>query len=331
MTKLTHTLRTCAAVFATAAALAAVCSSSFAQDRAEPLPKELDGVGITEKLGASVEPSLSFTDSEGKAVTLDTYLKIGKPVVLTMNYSDCPMLCSLQLNQFVQTLREMKWLVGENFQVLTVSLDPNELPSRAAATKARYVKDYASAPADPANPGVPTAIDEKRRAAAQADWNFVVGSDANVHALADTVGFGYKLSPDTKEYLHVAAMMLLTPDGRVSRYMYGLMQSPETLRLSLVEASEGKTATTIDKVLLFCFHYDAKTGQYAPLVNNIMRLGGTLTVLALGVFLGSFWWKEKSKMRAAQSTNPPGKTGIENSSKSESSISDNSSAQGPIL
>lgn len=288
---------------ALAAMTALVCANAYAQDRAEQLPKELDGVGINEKLGNFVEPSLAFTDSEGNAVTLEKYLKTGKPTILTLNYSDCPMLCSLQLNQLVSTLREMKWDIGENFQMLTVSLDPNETPEKAAATKARYVKDYASAKADPANPGVATPVNDTRAAAAKADWHFVVGPDANVHAIADSVGFGYKYDEAKKEYLHVAAMMLLTPDGRVSRYMYGFMQSPETIRLSLIEAADGKTATTIDKVMLFCFHYDEKAGNYAPLVSNIMRLGGAITVAALAVFLGSYWLREarrKSKSGPAK-------------------------------
>ncbi|MEZ0312467.1 MAG: SCO family protein [Myxococcota bacterium] len=265
------------AVMAFAAALGAPPSQAEERPgRAEPLPKELQGVEITEKLGANVLTGLAFTDSEGKSVTLGDYFKSGKPVILTMNYSDCPMLCSLQLNQFVKTLREMRWSVGDEFEILTVSLDPNEKPDRAAATKARYVKDYG-------------------RESAAAGWHFLVGSDDNVHALANSVGFGYAYSETRKEYLHVAAMMLLTPAGVVSRYMYGLQHSPETLRLSLVEATSGKSGSTLDKVILYCFHYDATAGSYVMVANNVMRIGGAGFVLFFAAFLGALWLRERRK------------------------------------
>ncbi len=254
--------------------------------RAEPLPKELQGVEITEKLGANVLQGLAFTDSDGKPVTIGDYFKSGKPVILTMNYSDCPMLCSLQLNQFVKTLRDMRWMIGNEFEILTVSLDPNEKPERAAATKARYVKDYAK---------TGETIDREREASATMGWHFLVGSDDNVHALANSVGFGYAYSETRKEYLHVAAMMLLSPKGIMSRYMYGLQHSPETLRLSLVEATEGKSGSTLDKVILYCFHYDANAGSYVMVANNVMRIGGGGFVLCFAAFLAVLWLRERRK------------------------------------
>ncbi len=268
--------------------------------RAEPLPKELEGVAITEKLGANVLTGLAFMDSEGKAVTIGDYFKSGKPVILTMNYSDCPMLCSLQLNQFVKSLRDMRWMVGNEFEILTVSLDPKETPARAAATKARYVKDYARA-GDKAGQGVaigevtPDTVDREREASATMGWHFLVGSDDNVHALANSVGFGYAYSETRKEYLHVAAMMLLSPKGVVSRYMYGLQHSPETLRLSLVEATEGKSGSPLDKVILYCFHYDATAGSYVMIATNVMRIGGGVFVLLFGAFLGVLWLRERRR------------------------------------
>lgn len=268
--------------------------------RAEALPKELEGVEITEKLGANVLTGLAFTDSEGKAVTIGDYFKSGKPVILTMNYSDCPMLCSLQLNQLVKTLRDMKWTVGEDFEIITVSFDPNEKPERAAATKARYVKDYARA-GDKAGKGIelgtvtPDTIDRGREMGANTGWHFLVGSDDNVHALANSVGFGYRYSEERKEYLHVAAMMLLSPKGVVSRYMYGLQHSPETLRLSLVEATEGKSGTTLDKVILYCFHYDANAGSYVMVARNVMSIGGAAFVIVFAAFLSGLWLRERRK------------------------------------
>jgi protein SCO1/2 len=243
---------------------------------------------------------LAFTDSEGKPVTIGDYFKSGKPVILTMNYSDCPMLCSLQLNQFVKTLRDMRWMIGNEFEILTVSLDPNEKPERAAATKARYVKDYAKA-GDKAKDAVaigtvtPDTIDREREASATMGWHFLVGENDNVRALADSVGFGYAYSETRKEYLHVAAMMLLSPKGVVSRYMYGLQHSPETLRLSLVEASEGKSGSTLDKVILYCFHYDATAGSYVMVATNVMRIGGGVFVVCFAAFLAVLWLRERRK------------------------------------
>lgn len=268
-----------------------------AGERTEPQPKELEGVGITEKLGNYAPKDVAFTDSDGHAVKLGDYFTSGKPVILSMNYSDCPMLCSLQLNQFVSTLREMPGL-GSTFEIITISLDPNETPERAAATKARYVKDYARQ-GDPLK-GETVTTDREKEIDAQSGWHFLVGSDANVHAIADAVGFGYTYNEARKEYLHVAALMLLSPQAKVTRYMYGLLHSPQTLRLSLVEASEGKTGSMLDKVVLYCFHYDAAAGKYGPVARNVMRVGGGITVLFLGAFLGAMLLREKRKRSIAR-------------------------------
>lgn len=263
-----------------------VAASPDLPGRAEPLPKELEGVGITEKLGANALTGLGFTDSAGEHVTIGDYFKDGKPVILTFNYSNCPMLCSLQLNQLVKTLREMRWTTGDQFTLLTVSMDPTETPERAAASKARYVKDYSK---------TGETIDREREAAATAGWHFLVGSEDNVRALADSVGFGYRYSEERKEYLHVAAMTLLSPKAAVSRYMYGLQHSPETLRLSLVEATEGKSGSTLDKVVLYCFHYDATAGSYVMVARNVMRVGGGLFVVAFAAFLSVLWLRERNR------------------------------------
>jgi protein SCO1/2 len=254
--------------------------------RAEPLPKELEGVGITEKLGANVLTGLAFTESTGEHVTIGDYFNDGKPVILTFNYSDCPMLCSLQLNQLVKTLREMRWTTGDQFTLVTVSMDPKETPERAAASKARYVKDYAKNG---------DTIDREREGAAIAGWHFLVGSEDNVRALADSVGFGYRYSEERKEYLHVAAMTLLSPKAAVSRYMYGLQHSPETLRLSLVEATEGKSGSALDKVVLYCFHYDATAGSYVMVARNVMRIGAGIFVAMFATFLAVMWLREVRK------------------------------------
>ncbi len=236
--------------------------------RKEALPKELEGVGVTERLGAVVPPDLVFTDSEGREVRLASFFDGKKPTLLTLNYSDCPMLCSLQLNALVEALQEMQWTLGDEYQVVTVSLDPSEAVERAAATKKRYLDQY-SENADPQG------------------WHFLVGPEENIRALADAVGFGYRYSETRQEYLHQAAIVVLSPSGSVSRYLYGLLYSPQTVRLSMVEASEGKQVSTLDAIVLYCFYYDPKSGSYTPVVRNIMKVGGAVTVLLLALFVGA--------------------------------------------
>lgn len=236
--------------------------------RTEPKPKALDGVGVTEKLGARTPMDLVFTDSSGDEVRWAELFDGEKPTLLTLNYSDCPMLCNLQLNALVEGLAAMQWTLGDEYRVITVSLDPNEAVERAAATKARYLKQY-------------------RENADPDGWRFLVGTEANIKKLADTVGFGYRYSEERKEYLHQAAIMVLSPRGMVSRYLYGLTYSPQTVRLSMAEASEGKQVSTLDAIVLYCFYYDPSSGSYTPVVRNIMQVGGAVTVLLLGLFVGA--------------------------------------------
>lgn len=243
--------------------------------RSEALPKQLNGVGVEEKLESRVPLELEFIDSEGKKTTLGEVLTGDKPVLLTLNYSDCPMLCSVMLNGLVEGLEGMRWTVGTEFDLVTVSLDPNESPERAHSTKERFLTDYG-----------------RDEPSIEDGWTFLVGSENNIRALADSVGFGYRYSESRKEYLHAAALMVLNPSGQVSRYLYGITYSPKTIRLSLAEASDGKFASTLDQLILFCFHYDETEGRYAPVARNIMMLGGAATVILLALFLGGFWLRD---------------------------------------
>ena len=248
--------------------------------RKEPLPKELEGVGITEKLGARIPKDLQFTDSEGRQVRIGSLLEGDKPTLLTMNYSDCPMLCNLQLNALVEGLSAMQWRLGDQYRVITVSLDPKEAVERAAATKERYLNQYGEN-ADPSG------------------WRFLTGTEHNVRAIADAVGFGYRYSDERQEYLHQAAVMVLSPTGAVSRYLYGLAYSPQTVRLSMVEASEGKQVSTLDAIVLYCFYYDPNSRSYTPVVRNIMKVGGAVTVVLLGLFVGAGWTANRRRRSAS--------------------------------
>ncbi len=247
--------------------------------RAEPLPKELEGVGITEHLDRRIPLELEFTDSSGKPVKLGDFFDGRRPVLLTLNYSNCPMLCSLQLNGLFDALRRMSWDMGDRYQMVTVSIDPLETPERARMTKQKYLEMY-------------------RRAGAAEGWHFLVGHEENIHQLTEAVGFRYRYSESTRQYIHVAATFVLTPDGRLSRYLYGVEYDPQTVRLSLLESAEGKIGSTGDQILLFCFHYDATSGRYAPAAFRLMQLGGGATAI---VVLGAIWLlRRREKKRAAK-------------------------------
>ncbi|WP_442483789.1 SCO family protein [Aeoliella sp. SH292] len=235
-------------------------------------PEEMLGVGVEEKVGTQIPLDLVFRDRNGLPTTLGKIINGKKPVLLTLNYSNCPMLCGRQLNDLVAALAdpEMDWNAGDQFDVLSVSIDPAERPERAKQTHKRYTEDYG-------RPGTAEG------------WHFLVGEQASITALADAVGFRYKYDPASKEYVHSAALILVTPDGVVSRYLDGLGNSPETIRMSLVEAGEGKVGTALDRIWLTCFVYDHTRGQYAPHAVRWMQIGAATTVVILSLALTPYW------------------------------------------
>ena len=235
----------------------------------------LDGVGIDEKLDAQIPLDLQFRDSTGKQIKLAELFDGDRPTILSLNYSDCPMLCQLQLNGLLDGLRDLNWDPGDNFDIVSVSIDPLETPQRARQTKQRYVKAYG-------------------RPETAAGWHFLTGNKESIRRLADAVGFGFKYVPESKEYAHAAAIMVCTPEGRVSRYLYGVLYPSQTLRLSLVEAGEGKIGSTLDRVMLFCFNYDAATGRYAPVAVQMMKIAGGVTVTTIMVGLIPSWLRRRS-------------------------------------
>jgi len=264
------------------ACLVAAWAHPALAERTESAPKQLAGVGITEHLDTPIPKDLAFTDSDGHEVTLGQLFDGHRPVVLTMNYSNCPMLCGLQLNGLFKGLAAMDWTIGKQFEMITVSIDPLETVQRAAQTKEKYLKAYG-------------------RPGSAAGWHWLVGREENIRKLADVIGFGYVYIPESKQYAHAAALMICTPEGHVSRYLYGIDYDPQTLRLSLVEAADGRVGSSLDQVLLYCFHYDADSGRYGPKAMIVMRIGGGLTLLVLGAVLGFFWRREvRSRRKAAQ-------------------------------
>jgi protein SCO1/2 len=282
-------LTACWLAFAASSAQAAPLSGEQVADRLEPKPERLQQVDIVEQLGATLPTDLQFITAEGESVRLQQLLSSAHPVLLTFNYSDCPMLCSLQLNGFVDGLRQVERRLGKDFTVLTVSLDPQQDAQRLQEMKARYLAQYLGNEADALT-----------KDAAQRGWHFVRGDRASIAALARAVGFSYTYNEARDEYLHPAAVMMINPSGHIARYLYGIEYHPRTLSLSIVEVSEGKVGGSMDRLLLYCFHYDESEGRYAPMAMNIMRLGGGLTALTLGGVLAVFWRREsrKNKLQA---------------------------------
>ncbi len=248
--------------------------------RSEPLPDELEGVGITEMLGDPLPLDARFTDDEGREVTLERYFTGEKPVILNLGYYGCPMLCGLVTNGLMDALAGMDWTPGREFEIVTLSFDPQESQTLASLKKLNYIQEL----------GRPEVAD---------GWHFLIGEETDIKRVTDAVGFYYKWIEDQGQFSHTAALIVCTPDGRVSRYLYGILFDPQTLRLSLVEAAEGKVGSTLDKILLFCFRYDATAGKYAPAARNLMKAGGLVTVIVVGGVLGGFWRRERKRGRAA--------------------------------
>jgi protein SCO1 len=229
-----------------------------------PPPGLLAAVAFEQQLNAQVPLHLALRDEAGNAVQLGDYLG-QRPVVLTLNYYECPMLCPLVLEGLLHSLRVLSFTIGEQFDVVTVSINPGETAALAAATKARYVRDY----------GRPKA----------AGWHFLTGDEASIQRLTQAVGFRYAYDAGKNQYAHAAGIMVLTPQGRISRYFYGIEFSPRDLRLALVEAAANTIGSPVDQLVLFCYHYDPASGRYTLVVRRALQLAGLATVLSLAGFM----------------------------------------------
>jgi protein SCO1/2 len=230
------------------------------------VPGALKGVGIDQRLDAQVPLNLTFTDEAGRALPLSTYFSSKKPVLFTLVYYRCPMLCSEILNGLAGALKAVTLNPGKDFEVVAVSFDPADTPEIAAAKKQSYLHRY-------------------NRPNSANGWHFLTGDEANIKALADAIGFHYKYDAATDQFAHASAIMILTPEGRLSKYFYGVEYAPRDIRLGLVEASANKIGTPVDQILLFCFHYDPATGKYGALTMNLLRAFGAGFVLIGGAVL----------------------------------------------
>ncbi|HUA00575.1 MAG TPA: SCO family protein [Candidatus Aquilonibacter sp.] len=228
-------------------------------------PDLLKQVAIDQKLNDAIPLDLTFRDEHGKTVELARYFG-SKPVILTLVYYSCPMLCTQVLNGLDRSMENIPPTIGKDFNVITVSIDPTERPVLADAKKQLYVGMYG-------------------RPGAAAGWHFLTGDQPQIKQLADAVGFRYAYDPDSKQFAHAAAIILLTPEGRISRYFYGVSYPERDLRLGLVDASSGKIGSPIDQALLYCYHYDPQTGKYGLLISRVIQVSGLLTVVLGGIGL----------------------------------------------
>jgi protein SCO1/2 len=244
---------------------------------AGPIDSMLKNVGIDQRLGAQVPLELEFRDEEGQTVRLADLMH-GRPVVLSLVYYRCPMLCGEVLNGLLKSSQAVQFVIGKDYDVLTVSFDPQETPALAKDKKAAFVKRY-------------------RRPGAEQGWHFLVGDQRPIEQLAASVGFRYRYDEPSNQFAHGAGIVVLTPDGKVSRYFYGIDYPPTSLRLALVESAAGKIGSPVDQFLLLCFHYDPATGRYGLAIARLLKISGCATLLVLGTFLLVMFRRERRMPR----------------------------------
>lgn len=274
-------------IFAAVLLVGAWCAPAMAKpvltpvgDRTDPTPPELQGVGVDEHLNAKLPLNLPFVDETGRPVQLKDYFKGKRPVILQLGYLQCPMLCGMVSQGTIAALKDLKLDMGKDYQFLFVSIDPNETPQLSYLKKQSYIKEYG------------------KRGDADG-WHFLTGTDDNIHDLAKAIGWKYKWVNTASEFAHPAVIMICTPDGRISRYLYGVKFPEQTLRLSLVEASDGKIGSTLDHILLTCCVFDPSTGKYTWAAMGLMRIAATITVLVLLAVMLRHWGRNRSARRSA--------------------------------
>lgn len=239
---------------------------------------DINQIRIEQKMGSQIPLDLTFRDETGETVALRSYFK-NKPVVLVMAYYECPMLCTVVLNELTRVMKsEKRYSIGKDYEVITVSISPTETPELAAKKKENYAGAY-------------------QRAGGKSGWHFLVGDEANIKQLADSVGFNYVYDPKTKQYAHSAGVMILTPEGKLARYLLGIDYTAKDLRFALIESSKNKIGNPVEQVILYCYQYDPSTGRYGLVIMRVVQLAGILTVLSLGTFIFMMVRAERHRSR----------------------------------
>ncbi len=242
------------------------------------VPAALEDVGITEHLGETIDLTLPFKNEAGESVQLGKYFSGKKPVLLSLVYYGCPGLCNFHLNGVTETLKGLDWSLGKEFDMVVISIDPSEGPEMAKGKKESHVTEL----------GRPHAAE---------GWHFLTGTQESITKIASQVGFKYHWDKLSKQWAHTSAMYVISPQGKLSRYLYGIQFEPKTVRLSLVEASEGKTGTVMDHLILYCFQYDPNKKTYAFYAYNIVRAGGGALGLLIIALLVPTWLRERRKSK----------------------------------
>jgi len=240
------------------------------------VPPGLEDVGVTEHLDGQLPLDTQFRDHTGKPVRFGDLFDGKRPVVLTLAYHTCPTVCSMVLSQTVESLKNVGWTVGKEYQAITLSFDPHESLEKTAAKRVSLLGQYGRPEAD-------------------AGWHFLVGDETNIRRITDAVGFHYHYVEREQQFAHPTVIMILKPNGQVARYLYGLEYSPTDVRIGLLEASNGKSISTIERVILYCYHYDPQGGKYVLVANRVMRIGGIISAVALGSFLALMWARERKR------------------------------------
>lgn len=265
----------CAAIFLTSSAWA---YNTNVVVTGHELPKELNNVGVDQHLGEHIDLDLQFTDDNGQLVPLRSLFRDERPVLMAMVYYTCPGLCNFHLNGLTDTMKQLKWSAGSEYQFVAISMKSDETPEVALKKKHNYLKVY-------------------DRAGSEKGWHFMVGSTENVNKLASQLGFKFNWLPEQKEFAHVSMAYVITPAGKISRYLPGVAVDPNTLKLSLLEASNGKIGNIFEQALMMCFQFNPHKGKFTLYSWNIMRIGGALMVLLLAILLIPVWWRAQLQHR----------------------------------
>lgn len=246
---------------------------TYDPSQSEPngLPKVLNEAGIEQKLDAQIPLETEFKDENGNTVKLGDYFKSGRPVILALVYYECPMLCNEVLNGLTGALKGISFDAGKEFDVVAISFDAreNEKPNLAKNKKENYVNRY-------------------ERPQTANGWHFLTGTQSSIDAVTQTVGFNYKYDEVTDQFAHAGGFLIATPEGRVSKYYYGIEYAPKDIKFGIQESAQNKIGDPVDKLLLYCYHYDPSKGKYGLAILNVIRIGGVITLLGLGAMFFVF-------------------------------------------
>lgn len=243
----------------------------------ESLAPAMHSIDVQEHLGDKIDLTLRFVDHHNQEVALGDYFDGKRPILLTLNYYRCPVLCNVQLNGLTDALRNLEWTPGdEHFRIVTLSIDPRETADLAAKKRTAHLD----------------ALDRGD----SVDWEFLTGDGLQTRLLASQLGIGYAYDSEQDQYAHPAAIVFISPDGTIARYVYGLTYEAKDLKFALIEAGEGRIGSTLDRMILSCFHYDATLGRYGPFAFGIMRLGASIMVIVVAIFLITYWRRERRQV-----------------------------------